>query len=83
MKRQQTATLSASHAQLWQALQEFRRQTPAGFHLFPYILEAFRQELRACEAALGWKIGFSPHGSRAGFATDVRLEGVPEATFGL
>ena len=77
VKRQQTATLSASHVELWQALWELRRQTPAGFYLFPYTLEAYRQELRACEAALGWKIGFSPHGPRAGFATDARLEGVP------
>ena len=77
VKRQQTATLSPIHSELWQALWELRRCTPPGFYLFPHTLEAYRQELRSCEAALGWKVGFTPHGPRAGFATDARLEGVP------
>ena len=50
---------------------------PAGSYLFPYTWEAYRQELRTCEAAPWWKIGFSLHGPRAGVATDARLEGVP------
>ena len=76
-QREQVVTLSPEHVLLWKALRALKRHTPCGYYLFPYTLATYRSELKAVEAALKVKMGWGPHSPRAGFATDLRLGGVP------
>ena len=46
-------------------------------YLSPYTPATYRTELKAVEAALNAKMGWGQHSLQAGFATDLRFEGVP------
>ncbi len=74
-QRAQVALIRPGEPHFWGVLRACRDTTPPGYFLFPYTMLAYRREIRSVERLLGVNMGWGPHSPRAGFATDLKLEG--------
>ena len=75
VQRTQVAILRQENSELIKILRACKAATSEGFYLFPHTLTQYRSLLRTVERKLGLNVGWSPHGPRAGFASDARLAG--------
>ena len=78
VRRPQMALL---HQDRWPELATITRRmlrcVPEGGSLVPYSLGVHNRCLKAVEKQLGLSLGFTPHGARAGFASEEYLSGTP------
>ena len=74
-QRAQVALIRPGEPLFWGVLRACRDNTPPGHFLFPHTLLAYRREIQSVEKTLGVSMGWGPHSPRAGFATDLKMEG--------
>ena len=78
--REQFAILSSfEHIDIAYVLLKLLRNTPPGSRLFPFSYYQYNQGIKDSERLLGVKVGGTPHGARAGFASEAAANGASVA----
>ena len=76
-QRAQVTMLAPGDTALWYILRAMRNATQPNCYMLPYTMLHYRREIKLVDTGLGLNLGFSPHSARAGYATDMQLQGVP------
>ena len=70
-QREQTATVfQVEEPQAYEILARLVAVTPIGTRMFPFAYAQYNRSLQQAEQSLGLNIGYTPHGARAGFASE-------------
>ena len=81
VKREQIASMDPSkHEQVACVLAQALKETPQGVKLFPFSYTRYRIALAGLSESLNCGVKYTPHGARAGFASEAIATGVPPQT---